>query len=96
MRMRIFDRILLTLYTLFVILLSLALLGIALNMIDYNTIVNLLSDATYGWPALILGAIAVALFLASIRLLVAGYTGKKANSVVLMNSGGCYKVSVIH
>lgn len=34
-------------------------------------------------------------FLASIRLLVAGYTGKKANSVVLMNSElGVIRVSV--
>lgn len=93
--MRIFDRILLTIYTLFVILLSLMLLGIALSIIDYNLIGNLLSNASYNWNALILGAIAIVLFLASIRLLVAGYSRKKAVSTLLMNTElGVIRVSV--
>ena len=91
MKMRIFDRILLTLLTLFNILLSLALLGIALDVLG----IELLSDATYGWPQIILIAVAVVLFLTSIRLLVAGYSKKKPVSALLMNTElGIIRVSV--
>ena len=72
MKMRIFDRILLTLYTLFGIFLSVILFGIALNIIDYQVLLSKLSSGIHGWDAFILGIIAVILFLVSIRLLIAG------------------------
>ncbi len=92
MKMRVFDRILLTIYTLIVILFSLMLLGIALNIFDYTLIGNLLSNNS----GLILGGIAVILFLASIRLLFAGYSRrKKAISTLLTNTElGVIRISI--
>lgn len=95
MKIKVFDRILLFIYTLIVILLSLTLLGIALNIIDYRLVGDLLSNATYKSNAFILGAIAVVLFLASIRLLVAGFSRQKPVSTLLMNTElGVIRVSV--
>ncbi|NLU37242.1 MAG: alkaline shock response membrane anchor protein AmaP [Clostridiales bacterium] len=95
MKMRIFDRILLTLYTLFGIFLSVILFGIALNIIDYQVLLSKLSSGIHGWDAFILGIIAVILFLVSIRLLIAGYTRRKSVSALLMNTElGIIRVSV--
>ena len=95
MKIKVFDRILLFIFTFIVILLSLTLLGIALNIIDYRLVGDLLSNATYKSNAFILGAIAVVLFLASIRLLVAGFSRQKPVSTLLMNTElGVIRVSV--
>jgi uncharacterized alkaline shock family protein YloU len=91
MKMSIFDRILLTLYTLFGILLSLVLLGVALNILH----TDLWSDAGFGWPSLILSAVAVVLFLVSVRLLVVGFSKKKPVSALLTNTDlGVIRVSI--
>jgi hypothetical protein len=61
MKMRILDRILLTILSLFNILLSFVLLAEALNLVS----LDLLSDAIFGWPQIILIAAAVILFLSA-------------------------------
>ncbi|HHT65832.1 MAG: alkaline shock response membrane anchor protein AmaP [Caldicoprobacterales bacterium] len=91
MKMRILDRILLTILSLFNILLSFVLLAEALNLVS----LDLLSDAIFGWPQIILIAAAVILFLISIRLLIAGYSKKKTVSALLMNTEmGIIRVSI--
>ena len=77
MKIKLFDRLLLTILTLIIILLSLILLSVALQIIPAADIADLLSEVSYGWPAIILGVISLVLFLAGIRLLVAGYARNK-------------------
>jgi len=95
MKMRVFDRILLTLYILFIIFLSFILIGVALNIIDYSVLLSKLASGIHGWDAFTIGFIAVILFLASIRLLIASYSRKKTISALLMNTElGVIRVSI--
>jgi uncharacterized alkaline shock family protein YloU len=95
MKIKLFDRLLLTILTLIIILLSLILLSVALQIIPAADIADLLSEVSYGWPAIILGVISLVLFLAGIRLLVAGYARNKPLSALLANTDlGVIRISI--
>jgi len=96
MKMRMSDRILLTLYTLVVILLSLGLLCIALNIISLPYFVDLISGLQYGWPfAVITLGISLVLLATSFRLLAVGSSRKQPMSTILKTTDlGIIRVSV--
>lgn len=98
MKMRLFDRVLLTLYTILIIFLSLGLLCIALNIIPLYSVVNLISRIQYGWPfALILLGISLAFILVSFRLLLAGFRSserKPLSTILNITDLGIIRISI--
>jgi len=96
MKIKIWDRILLTLVSLLIMFLSLLTLGVALNITPVvQTLKDFVSSASYGWTAVILGCASVLFLLAAFRLLVAGYTNKKPNSTVMGHTElGVIRISI--
>ncbi|HHY81446.1 MAG TPA: alkaline shock response membrane anchor protein AmaP [Clostridiales bacterium] len=96
MKIKVFDRILLTLVSLLVMFESLVLLGIALNILPVVQLVqDFISDASKGWSPFVLAAVSILFLVAAFRLLVAGYTNRKPNSTIMGNTElGVIRISV--
>jgi uncharacterized alkaline shock family protein YloU len=96
MKMKLSDRILLTLYVLVVMILSIGLLFIGLSIPPLYAVVNIVSRLQYGWPfALITLGIALIMLGISFRLLFAGRSRRKPASTILKTTDlGVIRVSV--
>jgi len=96
MKMRMGDRILLSIYVLVVIALSLGLLCIAMNIIPLSDFKGLIAGLDYNGPFILVAlSISLVLLAASVRLLTAGTSRKKPASAVLKTTDlGMIRVSV--
>ncbi len=96
MKMKLLDRILLTMYTFVILLLSVVLLGISLRLLSLEAVIDTISALRYGWPfALIAFSVALIFFVLSLRLLMANFLRDKPTSTLLKATElGTIRVSV--
>lgn len=95
MKFKIGDRILLTILVLIVMLFSLGLLAASIGIIPEEDIGSIFSVAVSGSSAIIMTVIAVILFIAGLRLLVACLIPPKSQSTILASTElGVIRVSV--
>jgi len=82
--MTLFDRIILSVYTILLAVLSLSVMLIAVKLIPLELVQKVLYTYIYGqWPALLLGGI---FFFVSVRLLFAGVTSNRRGDILLLHS----------
>ena len=87
MKMRLFDRILLTIYTLAIIVASLFLIIVAAGIIPLANIRNYINSIEYGWDfAGILLIISLVFLLISIKLLFSRSKPKTLSGTLLRNT----------
>ncbi len=96
MKMRLFDRILLTIYSLAIIVASLFLIIVAAGIIPLANIRNYINSIEYGWDfAGILLIISLVFLLISIKLLFSRSKPKTLSGTLLRNTElGMIKISV--
>ena len=96
MKMRLLDRILLTIYTLAILLISLFLIIVAAGIIPLTSIKNYINGIQYGWEfAGILLIVSLCFLLISIKLLFSRNKRKTPGGTLLKNTElGMIKISV--
>jgi len=96
MKMKLLDRILLTLYSLVILVLSLGLLGVSLRFIRMGNIASAINNLEYGWPFVLATLIASLFFIfTSLRFLTAGFLRSKPSSTLLKATDlGMIRVSI--
>jgi uncharacterized alkaline shock family protein YloU len=96
MKMKLLDRILLTLYSFVILVLSLGLLGVSLRFIRISDIASSIEDLEYGWPFIVTTLIVSLFFiLTSLRFLTAGFIRSKPSSTLLKATDlGMIRVSI--
>ena len=95
MKMKVADRVLLTIFILFIMLVCVALIGIAINLIPAENAASMIRSTANGWPMVVLIAVSVILFLIGLRLLVAGFIpGKPLSTVLVSTDLGVIRVSI--
>ncbi len=94
--MRLFDRVLLALYTFTIFVLALCLLGISIGLITLDDIVESINSVTYGFTFILVTAGTALIFIiVSLRLFIAGLVGRKpASSLLKETEIGSIRVSV--
>ncbi|HOB20142.1 MAG TPA: alkaline shock response membrane anchor protein AmaP [Candidatus Atribacteria bacterium] len=94
--MRLFDRVLLSLYTFVIFVLALCLLGISIGLISLDAIADSISSISYGFTfILITSGTALIFIIVSLRLFIAGLIGRKpASSLLKETEMGSIRVSV--
>src|SRR5690554_4246994 len=97
MKIKLLDRILLTLYTIVILLVSLLILGLSFGLINIQEIRNFVLPLSYDLPfVLITLAIGGLLFIISLKLLFAGLVESKPKSSMLkITDMGSITVSLI-
>lgn len=82
--MRIFDRVILAIYTVLLAILSLSVMLIAVKLIPLDTVWWAVHTFIYGqWPALLIGGV---FFFVSVRLLVAGVAPSRRREIHLQHA----------
>lgn len=94
--MRLLDRILLTLYTLMIIILSFTLLSLSLNFIPLKQALNVLAEIEYNWQFVVISfAISLIFLLISFRFLFSGIKSDKVQGALVKNTDlGMIRVSI--
>lgn len=93
MKMRMLDRILLTIYTFIIFILSLVLMGISIHIIPIRGALKSEVFFRYNWPLTLI--ISLIFLFVSLRLLVSGFSTKKPSSSLLTTTElGIIRVSV--
>lgn len=96
MKIKLFDRILLALYTLAVFVLSLCLLGLSVGLIPISSLLQSIEGIEYNLVFIMITLGISLIFIAiSLRLLVSGLIGSKpASSLLKETDSGAIRVSV--
>ncbi len=96
MKISLLNRVLLTLYTIVIIIVSLFLMAVAVGIIPFNQIVNTLTNIDYGWDvAVVLAIVSLVFLLISLKLLFSGTERNKVTGTLLKHTDlGMIKVSI--
>jgi hypothetical protein len=96
MKLKILDRVLLTLYTMVILMLSLGLLGLSVGLIPLEAALQWVQNMNVGLGlGLTAFAAAVIFMVVSLRLLIAGFMrGKPASTLLKHTELGAIRVSV--
>lgn len=96
MKLKILDRVLLTLYTMVILMLSLGLLGLSVGLIPLEAALQWVQNMNVGLGlGLTAFAAAVIFLVVSLRLLIAGFMrGKPASTLLKHTELGAIRVSV--